>query len=107
MEFKRRLVERIEARQMSGNEAARQYQISPSVIQRWRTQYEANPRVDRPSSRERMLEAENERLKSKVGDLVMQIDHLKKLQSWTERNRDVETAVITGRNWDRYRNGAK
>ena len=78
VEFKRRLVEQIETGQMTLSAAARQYQISPSVIQRWRTQYEANQLVDRPSSRERALEAENERLKAKVGDLVMQIDHQKK-----------------------------
>lgn len=107
VEFKRRLVEQIEAGQITVNAAARQHQISPSVIQRWRAQYEANQLVDRPSSRERALEAENERLKAKVGDLVMQIDHFKKLQSWLERNRNVDTAVITGKNWDRYRKGAK
>ena len=67
----------------------------------------ANELVERPSSRERALEAENERLKAKVGDLVMEIDHLKKLQSWMERSRNVDTAVITGKNWDRYRQGAK
>ena len=105
VEFKRRLVEQIETGQMTLSAAARQYQISPSVIQRWRTQYEANQLVDRPSSRERALEAENERLKAKVGDLVMQIDHQKKLQSWMKRNRNVDTAVITGKNWDRYRKG--
>ena len=58
VEFKRRLVEQIETGQMTLSAAARQYQISPSVIQRWRTQYEANQLVDRPSSRERALEAE-------------------------------------------------
>jgi transposase-like protein len=107
VEFKRRLVEQIASGQITLSAAARQYQVSPSVIQRWRTQYEANQLVDRPSSHERALEAENERLKAKVGDLVMQIDHLKKLQSWMERNRNVDTAVITGKNWGRYRRGAK
>ena len=38
VEFKRRLVEQIETGQMTLSAAARQYQISPSVIQRWRTQ---------------------------------------------------------------------
>ena len=46
VEFKRRLVEQIETGQMTLSAAARQYQISPSVIQRWRTQYEANQLVD-------------------------------------------------------------
>jgi transposase-like protein len=107
VEFKRRLIEQIKTGEMTPSQAAREYQISPSVIQRWRTQYGASQLVDRPSSRERALEAENQRLKAKVGDLVMQIDHLKKLQRWLERNRNVDTAVITGKNWDRYRKDAK
>ena len=107
VEFKKRVVEQIESGEITLSAAARQHQVSPSVIQRWRTQYEANQLVDRPSSRERALEAENERLKAKVGDLVMQIDHLKKLQSWMERNRNANSAVITAKNWDRYRKGAK
>lgn len=107
VEFKRRLVEQVVSGQITLSAAARQYQVSPSVIQRWRTQYEANQLVDRPSSHERALEAENERLKAKVGDLVMQLDHLKKMQSCMERNRNADTAVITGKNWGRYRKGAK
>lgn len=48
-----------------------------SVIERWRVHYHNNALVDRPSSRERQLEAENEKLRAKVGELVMQMDHLK------------------------------
>ena len=39
VEFKRRVVEQIETGQMGLSPAARQYQMLPSVIRRWRAQY--------------------------------------------------------------------
>jgi hypothetical protein len=63
--------------------------------------------VDRPSSRERQLEAENEKLKAKIGDLVMQMDHIKKLQAWVQRKRNADISVITAKNLDQFRKPAK
>ena len=106
-EFKRQLIGQIEAGQTTIGEAARDHQISRSVIERWRVQYRNNALVDRPSSRERQLEAENEKLKAKIGDLVMQMEHIKKLQAWVQRQRSVDTSVITAKNLDRFRKPAK
>jgi hypothetical protein len=66
-----------------------------------------NALVDRPSKRERELEAENEKLKSKIGDLIMQMDHIKKLQTWVQRKKSADTSVITAKNWDQFRKPAK
>jgi len=107
VEFKRQVAEQIELGRLTVGQAAREYQISPSAIDRWRKRFRENRLVDKPSSRERMLEAENERLKAKIGDLVMQIEHQKKLQEYIERSRSVDTSVITAKNWDQYRKGAK
>ena len=61
-EFKRHLIGQIEAGQTTIGQAARDHQISRSVIEGWRIHYHNNALVDRPSSRERQLEAENEKL---------------------------------------------
>ena len=106
-EFKRQLIAQIEAGQISIGQAARDHQISRSVIERWRVHYRNNALVDRPSSRERQLEAENEKLKAKIGDLVMQIEHIKKLQAWVQRQRSADTSVITAKNLDQFRKPAK
>ena len=58
-------------------QAARTHQLSPSVIDRWRKQLREQKLVDRPSTREQQLQTENEKLKAKIGDLVMQNDQLK------------------------------
>jgi len=106
-EFKRQLVMQIEAGQLTVREAAREHQLAHSLIEYWRKQYRNDALVDRPSKRERQLEAENEKLKAKVGDLVMQMDYLKKLQDWVQRRRNADTSVITAKNLDQFRKPAK
>ena len=106
-EFKRRLIAKIEAGQLTVREAAREHQLSRSLVEYWRDQYTNNRLIDRPSSRERQLEAENEKLKAKIGDLVMQMDHIKKLQTWVQRKKNADTSVITAKNWEQFRKPAK
>jgi hypothetical protein len=62
---------------------------------------------DRPSKRERQLEAENEKLKAKIGDLYLQMEHIKKLQAWVQRKKNADTSIITAKNWDQFRKPAK
>ena len=107
IEFKRQLIAQIEAGYLTVAQAARDHQLSRSLVERWRTQYRNNALVDRPSQRERKLEAENEKLRAKVGELVMQMDHLKKLQAWVQRRKNVDTSIITAKNWDQFRKPAK
>ena len=106
-EFKRQLIARIETGQITPQQAARENQLSRSLIEYWRKQYHSNALVDRPSKRERQLEAENEKLKAKVGDLVMQMDYLKKLQAWVQQKRSADSSVITAKNLDQFRKPAR
>jgi transposase-like protein len=106
-DFKRQLIAQIEAGALTIAQAARDQQLSRSLVERWRAQYRNNTLVDRPSNRERQLEAENEKLKAKIGDLVMQMEHIKKLQAWVQRQRSVDTSVITAKNLDQFRKPAK
>ena len=73
----------------------------------WREQYLGKSLVERPSSRERQLEAENKKLKSKIADLVMEMDHIKKVQVWVQQKRSADTSVITLKNLDQFRKPAK
>jgi len=58
---------------------------------------------DRPSPRERQLEDEVRRLKSKVGELVMQIDVLKKLDDFVRQRKNATSSVVTASNLARLR----
>ena len=105
--FKRQLVQQIEAGGLARMQAARTHQLSPSLIDRWRKQFREDKLEDRPSNRERQLEAENEKLKAKIGDLVMQNDQLKKLHDYAQRLGNANTSVITAKNLDQFRKGSK
>lgn len=106
-EFKRQLIAQIKAGQITVREAAREHQLSHSLIEYWRRQYDGDTLVERPSKRERQLEAENEKLKAKIGDLYMQMEHIKKLQAWVQRKKNADTSVITAKNLDQFRKPAK
>ena len=107
MAFKRQLVQQIEAGGLTTLQAARTHQLAPSLIDRWRRQFREQKLVDRPSTRERQLETENEKLKAKVGELVMQNDQLKKLHGYAQRLKNADTSVITAKNLDQFRKGSR
>jgi cell division protein FtsB len=53
------------------------------------------------------LEKENEKLKAKIGELVMEIDLLKKFQKYMEKQKKLDTSVITAKNLDQFQKGAE
>ena len=106
-DFKRQVIVQVEAGELTLAQAARDYQLAHSVLERWRTQYRNNQLTPARTARECQLEAENEKLKSKIGDLVMQVEYLKKLQAWVQQQRSADTSAITAKNLDRYRKPAK
>ena len=66
--FKRQVVEEIEAGLVTTAEVARKYEVSQGAIDRWKEKYRRGTLVEKPSTEERRLQAENEKLKAKVGD---------------------------------------
>lgn len=106
-EFRNRILNEIDSGQVSTSQAARQYQISRSLIEYWKKRRREGKLVDRSTARERQLERENRELKAKVGELVMQMEHLKKLQHWVRQSKSADTSVITAENLDQFRRGAR
>ena len=105
--FKRQLIQQIECGALTGMQAARTHQIAPSMIEKWRKLYREQKLETPPSARERQLEAENLKLKAKVGELVMQNEQLKKLRAYAQRLKSADTSVITEKNLDQFRKGSK
>ena len=105
--FKQQVVQEVEAGLVTKAQAARKYEVSASVIDRWIWKYRDGTLVDKPSSEEKALKAENERLKAKIGELTMQIDLLKKLEAYAQQRRKENTSVITLRNLAQFQGGAE
>lgn len=45
---------------------------------------------------------ENEKLKSKIGELTMTIDLLKKVEAWKKQQTSAASSIITSRNLDQF-----
>jgi transposase-like protein len=105
--FKQQIVGEVESGLLSVSAASRKYQISGSVIDRWRQQSRQDALEITPSVRERALERENRELKEKLAELYLEVNHLKKLGDWLRRHKSVSTSVITAESLPRLPKGPK
>lgn len=105
--FKQQVVDEVGSGLMTKYEAARKYEISASVIDRWTLKAQAGSLVEKPSSEEKALRAENEKLKAKVGELTMLIDVLKKMEAFGRERRKETLSVVTRKNLAQLQGGAK
>ncbi len=105
--FKQQIISEVESGLVSVSAASRKYQISGSVIDRWRQQVRQGGLEAAPSVREKLLERENRELKEKLAELYLENSQLKKLGDWLRRHKSVSTSVITAQNLARLPKGAK
>ncbi len=105
--FKQQIIGEVESGLVSVSAASRKYQISGSVIDRWRQQVRLGGLEAAPSVREKLLERENRELKEKLAELYLENSQLKKLGDWLRRHKSVSTSVITAQNLARLPKGAK
>jgi transposase-like protein len=107
-EFKRSLVAQIDSGAISKAAAAREHEISPSLLDRWQQQiHDGTLQQARPTARERQLERELDRYKKKVGELIIQNELLKKLNETCASMRRSSGYVVTGATTGRSKRGAK
>ena len=105
--FKQQIVSEVESGLVSLSAASRKYQISGSVIDRWRQQARQGGLEAAPSVREKVLERENRDLKERLAELYLEVDHLKKLGDWLRRHKNGTTSVITAQSLARLPKGSK
>lgn len=105
--FKQQIVQEVESGLLSVGAASRKYQISGSVIDRWRREARQGGLDSAPSARQRLLERENRELKERLAELYLEVDHLKKLGDWLRRHKNGTTSVITAESLARLPKGPK
>lgn len=105
--FKRQVIQEIEAGLSTRAESARKYDVAIGLIDRWVAKYRAGTLVDKPTSTELQLRAENERLKIKVAEQALENDLLKKVMASERQRRKESSSVVTGRSLAVCAGGAK
>lgn len=107
-EFKAEIAQLIVSGQQTQSAIAREKQIAPVLLKKWVETYSSGVGfLDKPSARETRLEKDVEKLQSKIGQLVMEIDLLKKVQAFSQRQKKLATCVVTSKNLDQLRKDAK
>lgn len=107
MGFKRQVVQEIEAGLSTRTEVARRHDIAVGLIDRWLAKHREGTLNDKPTTEERRLQAENERLKIKVAEQALENDLLKKVMDSERRRRKEGSSIVTGRNLVVCAGGAK
>ena len=97
-EFKIELVADIDAGKYTVGEAAREHNISRTLVDRWLHQIHEGTFINRPTPREKQLEKELEKAQAKIGQMTMIIDALKKIQKIPQFTRRPNGCVVTGEN---------
>jgi transposase-like protein len=95
VQFKIQVCQRIEAGIQTVAEICHDNQIQRAVVESWMQRYVTGMLTARSSDREKELERENEKLKSKIGELTMTIDLLKKVEAWKKQQTNAASSIIT------------
>lgn len=100
LQFKIRVAEAVESGAAEVSALCREQQLSRTVVDRWVEKLREGT-LGAKASRERELARQVEKLQSKVGELTMQIDLLKKVADWKRQQTNDDTLIITSRSLDR------
>ena len=106
-DFKRALIAQIDDGVISKASAARENDISPSLVDRWQKKIHDGTLRSSPTARERQLERELDRYKKKVGELTIQNELLKKLNETYPSTRRSCGCMVTGGKTDQSGRRAK
>ena len=105
--FKKQLVEMIESGQAKLGEVAREYQVSPGLLVKWRRQLRDGNLVAGPTNKEKLQEAELVKYRELCGKQAFEIDFLKKTLETLKRLREERSSVVTSSTLDLSKKDAK
>jgi transposase len=107
-DFKKQVVESIVSGTATQAELAREYRISPVMINRWKKDYKAGKFFENVSShdvaRHELRIRELERL---VGRLTLENEILKKTRDLDTKEKKDDLSIVTSRDWDQSKGGAR
>lgn len=104
--FKIQVCQRLEAGLQHMTEVCHENQLQRTVVEGWVRRYAAGTLISKVNDRQKELERENEKLKSKIGELTMTIDLLKKVEAWKKQQTSAASSIITSRNLAQFQRHA-
>lgn len=107
-DFKKQVVESIVSGSATQAELAREYKISPVMINRWKKDYKAGKFFENVSSHDMArLELRIRELERLVGRLTLENEVLKKVRDLDTREKKDDLSIVTSKDWERSQGGAR
>jgi len=107
-DFKRQIVESIVSGSATQAELAREHRISPVMINRWKKEYKKGKLFENVSSQDMArLELRIRDLERLVGRLTLENEMLKKIRDLDTKKKKDNSSIVTSRDWDRSKGGAR
>ena len=107
-DFKKQVVESIVSGSATQAEIAREYRISPVLINKWKKDYKAGKFFENIDSRDMArLELRVRELERLVGRLTLENEMLKKIRDLNTKEKKDELSIVTSRDWEQSKGGAR
>ncbi len=107
-DFKKQIVESIVSGSATQAELAREHRISPVMINRWKKDYKKGKFFENVSSQDMAkLELRTRDLERLVGRLTLENEILKKIRDLDTREKKEGSSIVTSRDWDQLKGGAR
>jgi len=101
--FKLKVCQNIDAGAKTVVDICKEYQLQRAIVERWFQLYVSGELEKKAGNREAEMEREMQKLQAKIGELTMQNDALKKLQTLKIDPKNESSFRITSKHLDQYR----
>ncbi len=106
-DFKKQIVESIVSGSATQAELAREYNVSPVLINKWKKDYRAGKFFENVDSQDmakfKLRVSELEKL---LGKITLENEMLKKIRDLDTMKKKDNSSIVTSRDWDRLKGGA-
>jgi len=107
-DFKRQVVESIVSGTSTQAEIAREYKISPVMINRWKKEYSKGKFFENVDSQDMArLELRIRELERLLGKLTLENEMLKRARDLNTKEKKESLSIVTSRDWEQRAGGAK
>jgi transposase len=107
-DFKKQIVESIVAGTATQAEMAREYKISPVLINKWKKDYKTGKFFENVDSQDiAKLELRVRELERLLGKITLENEMLKKIRDLNTKEKKDISSIVTSRDWDQLKGGAR
>ena len=107
-DFKKQIVESVVSGSATQAEMAREYKISPVLINKWKKNYKTGKFFENVDSHDMAkLELRVRELERLLGKVTLENEMLKRARDLDTKEKKDSSSIVTSRDWDRSKGGAK